>query len=105
MTPKFINFRNLAELEEKLEKLKIMRDQYQQESKNWLITHNIPFFEADDLSLHIDLGSIAEDIFDKTMQFHKQQELEIKNYYRELGVIYFDCDVSELKINYENRKN
>lgn len=103
---KYIHFDNVADLEEKLNKLKAIRDRNLKETREFLVLTGIPFTEVSN-GFGVELGDLQEE---KVAEYYKRFESrsrETREEFEELGVVYIPTIDQYLdhRVDLARRKN
>lgn len=103
---KYLQFKNIADLEEKVAKLREIRDKNLKETEEFLIIAGIPFTKLEE-GFGVDLGDVDDERLTQYFEKFNHQGLTTRELYAQHGVVYINKpdEVVDLRIDLETRKN
>lgn len=103
---KYIQFKNVAELEAKVAKLKEIRDKNLADTESFLIIAGIPFTRLEE-GFGVDLQDLKDDRLEQYFRKFDTQGKSTRELYEELGVVYIlkPDGLADHRIDLETRRN
>lgn len=103
-TSKYIEFKNVADLAAKLEKLIAYREKSLLESRNWLIANNVPYQVLHNGDLILDTGDLDKPELAEAAAKFKEKLKITQEYYKSLGVVYLETFETQSDLTYDGNR-